>query len=108
MRILKPELLFNSALLVVDNQGVGVYDEEKVIKILSDGVIHDLNGKTTPFIAYTLALEELDRLKKTENPVRFITNVDGFVSSLISDLGEIDDSEDSTTLVRTILNQKDI
>lgn len=108
MRILKPEVLFNSALLFVDGQGVGVYDEEKVIKILSDGVIHDLNGKTTPFIAYTLALEELDRLKKTENPVRFIANVDGFVSSLIPDLGDINESEDSSSIVRTILNQKDI
>ena len=108
MRVLKPEVLFNSALLVVDDQGVGVYDEEKVIKILSDGVIHDLNGKTTPFIAYTLALEELDRLKKTENPVRFITNVDGFLSSLISDLQEINESEDSSAIVSTILNQKDI
>ena len=107
MRILKPEVLFNSALLVVDDEGVGVYDQDKVIKILSDGVIDDLNGKTTPFIAYTLALEELDRLKKTENPVRFIANVDGFVSSLISVRSEIDESEDSYTLVREVLNQKD-
>lgn len=83
---------------MIDQQGVGVYDEDKVIKILTEGVIHDLNGKTTPFIAYTLALEELDRLKK-ESDVRFIPDVEGFLESLLSDGDEDFD-------IRSILNQR--